>query len=67
MHSTALRWKAVPKDAAEARQAFEVAASTWEPLDITVPSARAVFEDIPYMHIPDDEARIWWVSEPVPS
>ena len=22
--------------------------------------AKAVLEDIPYMHIPDDKAHVWW-------
>ncbi|CAE8595911.1 unnamed protein product [Polarella glacialis] len=60
VHSTVLRWTAAPEDAVAAREAFERIAASWEPLQVAVPFARWVFEDTPYMHIPDDPAHIWW-------
>ncbi|CAE8713418.1 unnamed protein product, partial [Polarella glacialis] len=60
VHSTVLRWTAAPEDAVAAREAFERIAASWEPLQVAVPFARGVFEDTPYMHIPDDPAHIWW-------
>ena len=66
VHSTVLRWKDEPPDAAAAKDAFDRIASTWIPVDISVPRLRAVWEDVPYMHIPADDAHIWWESEPWP-
>ena len=33
---------------------------TWEPLEVKVTVCKAVLEDIPYMHIPDDLKHVWW-------
>jgi hypothetical protein len=64
VHSTALRWAAEPSDEeyAAAQDAFAKVAADWEPLPITIDlnGVVAVFEDIPFMHIPHDEERIWW-------
>ncbi|CAJ1335371.1 unnamed protein product [Effrenium voratum] len=60
VHSTVLRWTAEPSesDLEAARAAF--ASTSWEPLEVAVSTAKAVIEDIPYMHIPDDPAHTWW-------
>mmetsp|Transcript_107585 Transcript_107585/g.321719 ORF Transcript_107585/g.321719 Transcript_107585/m.321719 type:complete len:247 (-) Transcript_107585:75-815(-) len=64
VHSTVLRWRAEPQDRSAAAEAFARAAETWVPVDVEVPCARAVVEDTPYMHIPNDAAHVWWESEP---
>eukprot|EP00929_Paragymnodinium_shiwhaense_P082761 TRINITY_DN43775_c0_g1_i1.p1 TRINITY_DN43775_c0_g1~~TRINITY_DN43775_c0_g1_i1.p1 ORF type:complete len:246 (-),score=31.01 TRINITY_DN43775_c0_g1_i1:154-891(-) len=63
VHSTVLRWKAEPSSDRDAIKAsFALVAESWEPLEVTVSSVRAVFEDAPYMHIPDEPRQIWWES-----
>jgi len=64
VHSTALRWRQEPEEQEVARKAFAQVAKRWEPLDIEIPSLRVVIEDVPYMHIPEDDAHVWWESEP---
>jgi len=44
IHSTVLRWAAEPSDQEQAKAAFADAAARWTPLEISVESARAVFE-----------------------
>merc|ERR1712129_657720 len=65
IHSTALRWKGEPSEpgAAAAKDAFDRIAATWSPITFTVPYASACFEDVPFMHMPADDAHIWWKSE----
>lgn len=63
VHSTALRWTSEPPDRAMAHEVFERVAAQWKPVEVTVPCARAVLEDVPYMHIPCDDAHVWWESE----
>lgn len=62
VHSTVLRWKDEPPDQEKAREAFvKVAEEAWGmPLELKVSQLRAVFEDVPYMHIPEDSDHIWW-------
>ena len=62
VHSTVVRWAAEPADRDAVAAAFAEVAATWAPLEICVPSIQAVFEDVPYMHIPTDGSRIWWSS-----
>ncbi|CAE7944604.1 unnamed protein product [Symbiodinium sp. KB8] len=62
VHSTVLRWTAEPADRAAAQEAFAQVAESWEPVEIIATAPRAVFEDIPYMHIPDDAEHTWWRS-----
>mmetsp|Transcript_5948 Transcript_5948/g.13085 ORF Transcript_5948/g.13085 Transcript_5948/m.13085 type:complete len:258 (+) Transcript_5948:49-822(+) len=64
LHSTILRWAGEPADREAAQKAFAEAAEAWTPLEVEVFGARAVFEDMPYMHIPEDADHIWWESEP---
>ena len=33
---------------------------SWKPIEVVVTVAKAVLEDIPYMHIPDDKPHVWW-------
>lgn len=61
VHSTVVRWATDPADREAVAKSFVDAAKTWTPIDITVDCAKAVFEDIPYMHIPNDGSRVWWV------
>mmetsp|Transcript_2212 Transcript_2212/g.3780 ORF Transcript_2212/g.3780 Transcript_2212/m.3780 type:complete len:253 (+) Transcript_2212:46-804(+) len=67
LHSTALRWAAEPTDRDAAKAAFASVADTWEPVEVHVQGARAVFEDAPYMHIPEDASHVWWESDAVPA
>ena len=66
MHSTCLRWAAEPSadELAAAHAAFKEVAATWVPLEMTIDAgAAAVFEDVPFMHIPHTEAQVFWRSE----
>eukprot|EP00931_Biecheleriopsis_adriatica_P122889 TRINITY_DN97941_c0_g1_i1.p1 TRINITY_DN97941_c0_g1~~TRINITY_DN97941_c0_g1_i1.p1 ORF type:complete len:282 (+),score=38.69 TRINITY_DN97941_c0_g1_i1:82-927(+) len=60
IHSTALRWSADPADRTAALEAFGQVAASWEPVEVIVPCCRAVFEDVPYMHITSDDSLVWW-------
>eukprot|EP00435_Cladocopium_sp_Y103_P064119 s445_g25.t1 len=60
VHSTVLRWTAEPSSREEAMEIFRKISETWEPMEVVVTVAKAVLEDIPYMHIPDDKAHVWW-------
>ena len=61
VHSTVVRWASEPADRLGASRAFEEAAASWgDPVDVSVESAVAVFEDTPFMHIPQDGSRAWW-------
>eukprot|EP00927_Polykrikos_kofoidii_P066474 TRINITY_DN62077_c0_g1_i1.p1 TRINITY_DN62077_c0_g1~~TRINITY_DN62077_c0_g1_i1.p1 ORF type:complete len:244 (+),score=40.44 TRINITY_DN62077_c0_g1_i1:96-827(+) len=63
LHSTILRWAAEPScERSEVAAAFDRVAEQWEPLDVVVTCARAVFEDVPYMHMPSEEGHVWWSS-----
>lgn len=66
VHSTVLRWIAEPPDREAAKVAFDGVAKSWQPVNITVPRVTAVWEDVPYMHIPLDETHVWWDSEAEP-
>ena len=63
VHSTVLRWPSEPADPAVAKEAFQTVAASWKPFDVVVPCARAVIEDVPYMHIAWDDEHIVWESE----
>jgi hypothetical protein len=71
VHSTALRWSAEPTEAEleAAHAAFAQAAADWEPIELSIEPREvvAVFEDVPFMHIPvpgpvDDagSSNVWW-------
>jgi len=70
VHSTVLRWAAEPTEdeLAVAHAAFKLAANKWVPFELTVDTgANAVFEDVPFMHIPHVKAQIFWRSESGPN
>lgn len=65
VHSTVLRWASEPTESelAAAHAAFKMVAATWQPIEMTVDSgALAVFEDVPFMHIPYTPNQIFWRS-----
>eukprot|EP00965_Chrysotila_dentata_P080663 2661478-Pleurochrysis_carterae.AAC.1 len=65
VHSTLLRWAEEPTaDVTAISEAFERVAATWVPAEIVVRRVTAVFEDMPFMHIPtEDPSKIWWTCE----
>eukprot|EP00928_Gymnodinium_smaydae_P063276 TRINITY_DN4690_c0_g5_i1.p1 TRINITY_DN4690_c0_g5~~TRINITY_DN4690_c0_g5_i1.p1 ORF type:complete len:420 (-),score=94.25 TRINITY_DN4690_c0_g5_i1:424-1536(-) len=63
IHSTVLRWSREPPDRAAARAAFARAAATWEPAEVLVPRCCAVYERVPYMHLPAGGDHVWWSSD----
>ena len=66
VHSTVLRWASEPSEAdlAAAHAAFKAVAATWQPITMTVATgASAVFEDVPFMHIPHVAEQIFWKSK----
>jgi len=68
VHSTALRWAAEPDDREAAAAAFTRVAQSWSPVEVSAPHATAVFETVPFMHMPcadmaAAEQCIWWRSE----
>ena len=64
IHSTVLRWASEPseQDIGTIRAAFERIASCWEALEFSVDASevRAVYEDVPFMHIAHDAAQVFW-------
>jgi len=66
IHSTILRWRSEPSDRARAREIFDRVAQSWEPIDITVHRCCAVFEEVPYMHMPSPGGLVWWSHVAVP-
>ena len=66
VHSTVLRWAAEPTEAelAAAKAAFKAVAATWKPIEIVIDDGcMAVYEEVPFMHVPYNVEQVFWRSE----